>query len=133
MSYERCWPSTMTSARSNHRLGAAAMGRRPQKDSHIVETSADGKIRCSACDRMAKSTYLGSAPSLPLRIAERLSALKLFCRFSGPKFTAEEETVRLSLWRDALVQFVACFDRTAPYHLRAEDIYHDGNKGLSYF
>jgi hypothetical protein len=46
--------------------------------------------------------------------------------------TSTERTVALALFRDAVVQFVGCFDRTAEFSLQKEDIYKT-DRELAYF
>jgi hypothetical protein len=46
--------------------------------------------------------------------------------------TREERAVSISLFRDAIVQFIGCFDKTAEFSLRKEDIYKEPDE-LEFF
>jgi hypothetical protein len=50
-------------------------------------------------------------------------------RLSMPR---EQKALSLALFRDAIVQFIGCFDKKAEFHLRKEDIYGEPG-GLEFF
>lgn len=45
----------------------------------------------------------------------------------------EEEVIRFSLFRDSVVQFVGCFDKSAPFYLKWDEIYQEGDGGHTFF
>jgi hypothetical protein len=49
------------------------------------------------------------------------------------EFTPAERVIRLSLYRDALVQFVACFDGSTPLFLKVSEVYAGDPNAQSYF
>jgi hypothetical protein len=53
-------------------------------------------------------------------------------KYSNPS-SNEERTIGLSLFRDAIVQFIACFDKSAKFRLSRDDIYEEHNGGHIYF
>jgi hypothetical protein len=53
--------------------------------------------------------------------------------FGEREFTEAEQIMRLGLYRDAVVQFVACFDGSAPLFLQVADIYSDDANASSSF
>jgi hypothetical protein len=63
-----------------------------------------------------------------------LQALAFLTASFGRRIIGEVDfVIRQGLYRDAIVQFVACFDRSAPFHFQAEDIYFAENGGLAFF
>jgi hypothetical protein len=58
-----------------------------------------------------------------------------FAKYAGRKdeLSDEERLMGLSLFRDSIVMFVGCFDKSAPLSLRAEDVYEVENGGLAFF
>jgi hypothetical protein len=67
-------------------------------------------------------------------LAHAVQAIRLLVDLFGAReFTEAEQTIRLSLYRDALVQFTACFDGTTPLFLRVPDVYPGDPNAPSYF
>jgi hypothetical protein len=56
--------------------------------------------------------------------------IEVYEKRKGP---AEVEIIRLALYRDAIVQFVACFDGTAPLFLKVPQVYPSDPNAQSYF
>lgn len=68
-------------------------------------------------------------------IGSCLNAMKLWSeRFANrDSMSQEEQTIAQSLFRDAIVQFIGCFDRTAKYRLFPDDVYQDIDGGIEYY
>jgi len=78
---------------------------------------------------------LAEATLLRQDMRASLSAMKLWCeKYSKlEKPTLEEMTIRQSLFRDAIVQFIGCFDKTAPFSLSKDEVYKGTDGGAEYF
>lgn len=62
-----------------------------------------------------------------------LEAMKLlFKRYSNAQ-SGKKIIIAQSLFRDAVVQFVGCFDETAKYALSVDDVYEKTDGGVEYF
>lgn len=63
-----------------------------------------------------------------------VKAFRLLVELYGEReFTEAENLTRLALYRDALVQFIACFDGSAPLFLKVPDVYPGDDNAQSYF
>jgi hypothetical protein len=63
-----------------------------------------------------------------------LAAIRLWHeKYTGDDQSPEEATIGLSLVREAIIQFISCFDKKAKYRLVAEDIYAEMEGALDRF
>jgi len=56
-------------------------------------------------------------------------------KYAGRKatLTAEERLIALSLFRNSIIMFVGCFDKSAPLYLKESDIYKTEDGGIIFF
>lgn len=63
-----------------------------------------------------------------------VKAFRLLVEIYGEReFSEAENLIRLALYRDAIVQFIACFDGSAPLFLKVPDVYPGDENAQSYF
>jgi hypothetical protein len=72
---------------------------------------------------------------LQLDINSSISAMQIWTSKNTPneEQSADDATICESLFRDAIIQFVGCFDKSAKYPLIRDEIYGAANGGDSYF
>jgi hypothetical protein len=54
-------------------------------------------------------------------------------KYAENQKSQEETTIACSLFRDGIVQFIGCFDKTAKFALKADDVYKIDGTQLGYF
>jgi hypothetical protein len=64
---------------------------------------------------------------------DSLAAMECWERRFASSTDPEDKLIGASLFRDAIIQFVGCFDKTAQFPLSAQDIYGHDPDGLSSF
>lgn len=63
-----------------------------------------------------------------------MDAIRIWhARYAGEESSSEDRIIGMSLFRDAVVQFVGCFDKSAKFSLKPEDVYRKENGGRNYF
>jgi hypothetical protein len=92
--------------------------------------SADGPMK--ALNTPSAQEYAENILLL-MDMRESLAAMECWERRFASSRDPEDQLIGLSLFRDAIVQFVGCFDKTAKFPLNAEKIYGDHEGGLSSF
>jgi hypothetical protein len=66
-------------------------------------------------------------------IQSSIGAITLWYEKYANPSSDEGRTISLSLFRDAIVQFIACFDKTANFRLSRDDIYQEQDGAHIYF
>ena len=94
-----------------------------------------GKVGDSSLKAIDTALAKEYAESLILQHDMRtsLAAMNLWKEKFASQEAPEESLLAQSLFRDAIVQFVGCFDKTAQFPLLAEEVYKDNADGLSLF
>jgi hypothetical protein len=87
----------------------------------------DGPMK--ALDTPAAKEYAENI-LLVMDMRESIAAMECWERRFAESTDPEDALIALSLFRDAIVQFVGCFDKTAKFPLDAKTIYGDSEGGV---
>jgi hypothetical protein len=85
-------------------------------------------------EKHKRSAELAEYMLLLLDLQSSMAAIKIWHeKYADDPKSQENQIVSTSLFRDAIVQFVGCFDKSAKFRLKPEEIYRDDDGALSYF